>query len=185
MHETDFKAGQFRFFVGHRGARKNSSASARGSGGAFWSAASNIFNLFCSIYRITANITFFKKLLRSNITVIRSGRYPESTARALRDRNSHPHLDLRPLGPAELKAYLSFRCCGQSRHSPAPVLRLTPFKNGPRFGNHDLAKVWGKIAQARSRVDSDSCLGTFRGKTSLISGKTHRQKLLHEKLASV
>ena len=64
-------------------------------------------------------------------------------------------------------------------------LRLTSFKNGPRFGNHDLAKVWGKIAQARSRVDSDSCLGTSRGKASLISGKTHRQKLLHEKLASV
>ena len=65
------------------------------------------------------------------------------------------------------------------------LLRLTSFKNGPRFGNHDLAKVWGKIAQARSRVDSDSCLGTSRGKASLISGKTHRQKLLHEKLASV
>ena len=59
------------------------------------------------------------------------------------------------------------------------------YKNGPGFGNHDFAKVWGKIAQARSRVDSDSCLGTSRGKTSLISGKTHHQKLLHEKLASV
>jgi hypothetical protein len=64
-------------------------------------------------------------------------------------------------------------------------LRLTSFKNGPRFGNHDFAKVWGKISQARSRVDSDSCLGTSRGKTSLIFGKTHRQKLLHEKLESV
>ena len=59
-------------------------------------------------------------------------------------------------------------------------LRLTSFKNGlksAKFGNHDLAKVWGKIAQARTRVDSDTPWDTSSGKATLISGKTSCQKL--------